>query len=215
MGIKYDLNYWSDFLLYADYALIPNKEKEAIKKVANRNIMQGKNKIEHTSHHYFPISVAISLQHQFNNSIGLESGLSYTLLASQFVSGTGQDGIVENQKIHYLGIPLKLSYNWLNIKNWDIYSSAGISFEIPINTSFSTDYQLRTISLLNESDSFNAPCQWSVSIGAGVQYNINSHWGIFIEPNAQYFIPNGSDIETYRTEHPFSISLPIGVRCRW
>ena len=215
INMKYNFNYWSDFILYADNALIPNNEKEAIKKVANRNIIQGKNKIVHSSHHHFPISATLSLQYRLNDRLGIESGLSYTLLASQFVSGTEQDGIVEKQKIHYLGIPLKFSFNWLNTKHWNIYSSAGIAFEIPVNTSFSTNYQLRTISLFNESQSLEAPLQWSTSISVGAQYNITPSIGFFVEPNATYFIPCNSEIETYRTQYPFSATIPIGLRIRW
>lgn len=213
--MKYNFTYWSDLLLYADNAQIPLKEKEAIKKVANRNILQGKNKIGHTSHHHLPFSISMALQHRLNDRWGIESGLSYTHLSSQFVAGESQAGYVENQKIHYLGIPLKISYNWLNTKHWNIYSSTGATFELPVRASISTDYQSRSISLFHNSKSFDAPIQWSTSISVGAQYNITPSLGIFAEPGATYFIPQGSEIETYRTQHPFSVTIPIGLRFRW
>ena len=183
--------------------------------MANRNILQGKNKIGHPSHHHLPFSISMALQHRLNDRWGIESGLSYTHLSSQFVAGESQAGYVENQKIHYLGIPLKISYNWLNTKHWNIYSSTGATFELPVRASISTDYQSRSISLFHNSKSFDAPIQWSTSISVGAQYNITPSLGIFAEPGATYFIPQGSEIETYRTQHPFSVTIPIGLRFRW
>ena len=211
---SYDLNLWSGISSYVDNANYPEKERAAIKEIAKYHIQRGKNVANRSDNHYLPFTISAAAQYRFNNHLGIESGLNYTLLSSQFITGESNAGIVENQKIHYLGIPLKVSYNWLSSKHWDIYSSTGLLFEFPVNATLSTDYRLKK-SLYFKTESFKAPCQWSMSIGAGVQYNIGSHFGIFAEPNVQYFIPNGSNIETYRTEHPFSITLPIGIRCRW
>ena len=211
---SYDLNLWSGISSYVDNANYPEKERAAIKEIAKYHIQRGKNVANRSDNHYLPFTISAAAQYRFNNHLGIESGLNYTLLSSQFITGESNAGIVENQKIHYLGIPLKVSYNWLSSKHWDIYSSTGLLFEFPVNATLSTDYRLKK-SLYFKTKSFKAPCQWSMSIGAGVQYNIGSHFGIFAEPNVQYFIPNGSNIETYRTEHPFSITLPIGIRCRW
>ena len=209
-----DSNRWTGILSYANNANLSDGERAAIKEIAKYHIQQGEKTANRYDSHYLPFTISVAAQHRFNNHLGIESGLNYTLLSSQFVLGEINAGIVDNQKIHYLGIPLKVSYNWLSSKHWDIYSSAGFTFEFPVNATLSTDYRLKK-SLYFKTESFKAPCQWSMSAGAGVQYNIGSHFGIFAEPNVQYFIPNGSDIKTYRTEHPFSITLPIGIRCRW
>lgn len=211
---SYNLNLWSGISSYVDNANYPEKERAAIKEIAKHYIQRGKNVVNRSDNHYLPFTISVAAQLRFNNHLGIESGLNYTLLSSQFITGESNAGIVENQKIHYLGIPLNFSYNWLNSKRWDIYSSAGFLFEFPVNATLSTDYRLQK-SQYFKTESFKAPCQWSMSVGAGVQYNIGSHFGIFVEPNASYFIPNGSEIETYRTEHPFAITLPIGVRYRW
>ena len=34
-------------------------------------------------------------------------------------------------------------------------------------------------------------------------------------PRLLYYIPTGSPVETYRTEHPFDLSLPFGIRFTW
>lgn len=52
-------------------------------------------------------------------------------------------------------------------------------------------------------------------LGLGAQYNVTPYLGIYLEPSIQYFFNNGSSIKTYRTEHPFEFTLPLGVRFHW
>jgi len=62
----------------------------------------------------------------------------------------------------------------------------------------------------------HAPVPTTTStFGLGLQYDFTPHLGIYLEPSLQYFVDDGSDIKTYRTEHPFSITLPLGIRFRW
>ena len=60
-----------------------------------------------------------------------------------------------------------------------------------------------------------APWQWSVNMSAGVQYQLLPHVNAYFEPHLQYYIPTGNPVETYRTEHPFDLSLPFGIRFTW
>ena len=91
-----------------------------------------------------------------------------------------------------------------------------IKFPVPlIRALLSTDiYVNGTIGLSNKS-TLHAPLQWSVSTGLDYQFNLTPSIGFFAEPSLQYYIPTGSDIETYRTEHPFTFSLPLGIRLTW
>jgi RNA polymerase sigma-70 factor (ECF subfamily) len=54
-----------------------------------------------------------------------------------------------------------------------------------------------------------------MSIGLGIQYDLTPHLGIYMEPSLQYFFNDGSNLNSYRTEHPLSITLPIGLRFHW
>ena len=68
---------------------------------------------------------------------------------------------------------------------------------------------------LEEKSILHAPLQWSIGAGLGLQYILMPNIGFFAEPSLQYYIPTDSNIETYRTEHPFTFSLPIGIRITW
>lgn len=129
----------------------------------------------------------------------------------------GADGntINEQQTIHYLGIPMKGICNIYNRKVWSLYGSLGVTTEIPVYSRLGTNYYLHGILKATDKATIHAPWQWSVGTGLGLQYKITPSIGLFAEPSLQYYIPTGSSVETYRTEHPFTFSLPLGIRFTW
>jgi len=175
----------------------------------------GTDKIVRKSHHYMPVNFSIALKYQLNNRFGLETGLSYSRLKSEFEMGSNGNTINEQQTIHYLGIPVKGIYNIYNRKAWSLYGSLGITTEIPLYSPLNTSYYLHGMLEATDKSTIHTPWQWSVGTGLGLQYNFTPNIGLFAEPSLQYYIPTGSDIETYRTEHPFTFSLPIGIRFTW
>ncbi len=175
----------------------------------------GTDNIVRKSHHYMPVNFSIALKYQLNNRFGLETGLSYSRLKSDFEMGSNGNTINEQQTIHYLGIPVKGIYNIYNRKAWSLYGSLGITTEIPLYSPFNTSYYLHGMLEATDKSTIHAPWQWSVGTGLGLQYNFTPNIGLFAEPSLQYYIPTGTQIETYRTEHPFTFSLPIGIRFTW
>lgn len=175
----------------------------------------GTDKIIRKSHHYMPINFSMALKYKLNHRFGLETGLSYSRLKSEFEMGANGNTINEQQTIHYLGIPVKGIYNIYNRKTWSFYGSLGLSIEIPVHTPLNTSYYLHGVLEATDKTTLRVPWQWSVGTGLGLQYNLTPSIGLFAEPSLQYYIPTGSDIETYRTEHPFTFSLPLGIRFTW
>ena len=53
------------------------------------------------------------------------------------------------------------------------------------------------------------------SIATGLQYKLNTNWGIYAEPTVNWYIPNRSSTHTIWTEHPFSVTVPFGIRYTW
>ena len=175
----------------------------------------GTDKIVRKSHHYIPVNFSLALKYQLNNRFGLETGLSYSRLKSEFEMGSNGNTINEQQTIHYLGIPLMGTYNIFSRQVWSLYGSLGVTTEIPLYSPLNTSYYLHGMLEATDKTIIHAPWQWSVGTGLGLQYNVTPSIGLFAEPSLQYYIPTKSDIETYRTEHPFNFSLPIGIRFTW
>ena len=209
---------WSDYAeaLQSGTLDVDYKTYQILLQIAQNNAAQpSTDMIERKTHHYMPISFSLALKYKLNNRFGLETGLSYSHLKSESEIGTGGNAIREQQTIHYLGIPLKGTYNIYNVRRWNLYGSLGAKLEIPVYAPFSTSYFVNGMKELEEKSTLHAPLQWSVGTGLGLQYNLTPNIGFFAEPSLQYYIPTGSDIETYRTEHPFMFSLPLGIRITW
>ena len=209
---------WSDYgealqsgILDGDY-----KMQQILMKIAQNNAAQpGTDMIVRKTHHYMPITYSLALKYKLTNRFGLETGLNYSRLKSDTEIGTDGNAIREQQTIHYLGIPLKGSYNIYHVGQWNLYGSLGAKMEIPVYAPLSTSYFVNGMNELEEKSTLHAPLQWSVGTGFGLQYNLTPNIGFFAEPSLQYYIPTSSDIETYRTEHPFMFSLPLGICITW
>ena len=209
---------WSDYAAF----LAENPDdgrshsRSIIMNIALNNANQpSTDKIVRKSHHYMPISFSMALKYKLNHRFALETGLSYSRLKSEFEMGSNGNTINEQQTIHYLGIPVKGIYNIYNRKTWSFYGSLGLSIEIPVHTPLNTSYYLHGVLEATEKTTIRAPWQWSVGTGLGLQYNFTPNIGLFAEPSLQYYIPAGTQIQTYRTEHPFNFSLPLGIRFTW
>lgn len=212
---------WSDYAAF----LADNPEdgtshnRSVIMNIALNNagdaLGTGTDKIIRKSHHYMPINFSMALKYKLSNRFSLETGLSYSRLKSEFEMGSNGNTIKEQQTIHYLGIPVKGICNMYTGKAWSLYGSLGVTMEIPIYSPFNTNYYLHGALEATDKTTLRVPWQWSVGTGLGLQYNLTPSIGLFAEPSLQYYIPTGSDIETYRTEHPFTFSLPLGIRFTW
>ena len=212
---------WSDYAAF--WAEMPDDgsshSRSVVMNIALNNAGDapgtGTDKIVRKSHHYMPVNISLALKYRLNNRFALETGLGYSRLKSEFEMGSNGNTINEQQTIHYLGIPVKGTYNIYNRKAWSLYGSLGVTTEIPLYSPLNTSYYLHGILEATDNTTIRAPWQWSVGTGFGVQYNFTPIIGLFAEPSLQYFIPMHSDVETYRTEHPFTFSLPIGIRFTW
>lgn len=145
--------------------------------------------------HAMPITFAASVTYPFSDRWSCTSGLQYTYLHSDIKEGSSK----ESQDIHYLGIPLKVSWTFWKSARLNAYASAGMTFEFPI---------------IGHScgKKIDVPCQWSGGLGVGLQYNITPRFGIYIEPEVNRYFYNESQLQTIRTERPLNITVPVGIR---
>ncbi len=209
---------WSDYaealqsgIFEGDY-----KTQQILMKIAQNNAnLPDNDQIVRRSHHYMPVTLSLAMKYQFSSHFGLETGLSYSRLKSDFEVGTNGNAIHDEQIIHYIGIPLKGSYLLYNGKLWSLYGSLGITVEIPVQAQLSTSYYVNGTIEASDVSTLHASQQWSVSTGFGLQIDLTSDIGFFAEPSLQYNIPTGGNIETYRTEHPFTFTVPMGIRITW
>lgn len=187
----------------------------AINNTNNINNIKNGGKIVEHEYHDKPITFGLSMTKTINRKWNVETGLQYSLLKSEFILGEDDYYVQKRQKIHYLGIPLRLSYKWFCANRWTAYTSAGIILNIPLSGKTDEQYVTGTVIPYSESWHFTPPFQWTVGTGVGLQYNFTNNWGVYLEPTFSWHIPNGSTTRTIWTEHPFTITVPFGIRFTW
>ena len=208
---------WSDYaaFLSEEPDVDGDRKRDVLMNIALSNAGAGTDEIVRRSHHYAPFSFTLALKYRLTGRFGLETGVSYSRLRSEFETGSGGNAIREEQTVHYIGIPVKGTYNIYKAQAWNLYGSLGVSAEIPVYAPLQTNYYLRGALQASDKSSVRAPWQWSVGAGLGVHYSITPRLGFFAEPSLRYYIPPAGSVETYRTAHPFSFSLPLGLRFTW
>jgi RNA polymerase sigma-70 factor (ECF subfamily) len=213
---------WGDYMDYvtANAPMMDSVSASNMSRVAIINSGHPSEPLAETKHHERPLSLQLSLSRQLNSRWSLSTGLSYTRMKSTFQGGNENTLIHRTQKIHYLGIPLRLNYRLMGGKHWSLYTSGGLQLDLPVSGTLSTQYiyggpyaNFNTSSAIETT--IHAPWQWSFGVGAGLQYEMVPHLKVYLEPSLNYYIPSSNAIETYRTEHPFNLSLPLGIRISW
>ena len=213
---------WGDYMDYVtvNAPMMDSVSASNMSRVAIINSGHPSEPLAETKHHERPLTLQLSLSRQLNSRWSLSTGLSYTRMKSTFQGGNENTLIHRTQKIHYLGIPLRLNYRLTGGKRWSLYTSGGLQLDLPVSSTLSTQYiyggpyaDIDTPSAVETT--INTPWQWSFGIGAGVQYEIVPHLKVYLEPSLNYYIPSSEAVETYRTEHPLDLSLPLGIRISW
>lgn len=154
------------------------------------------------THHDMPISIGLTASYSVTPRIALASGLVYTLATSSFQHGASMPK--ETQTLHYIGIPLNLSYTiWGN--SWlRTYIMAGAQADMNVKATLKADG--------HKSNIDNDRAQFSITGGAGVQLNVAQQLGVYVEPGVRYYFDNGSAVQTIFKEHPTNFSLQVGLR---
>lgn len=166
--------------------------------------------------HKMPVKIGASIRYDFNKFLGIESGLTYSFLSSDLK--TGEEGAVSSwskgvQSMHYLGIPLNLSFNIFSSRYFNAYVTAGGLMEKCVRGSLKTDEYLDGKYHGSSSTTLKQKgLQWSVNGAAGIQVNILPQLGLYMEPGVSHHFSNNSKVRTIYSDKPTDFSLSFGLR---
>ena len=206
---------WNDYSFYLNNEVPPmdmTEETRSLMEIAASNAQINGGRMEAHYEHQLPLSIQLTLSRQLGKQFSVETGLSYTLLQSTSTTGSSAAYIQEQQRLHYLGIPLRMGWQWYSKAPLSFYTSSGVMLEMPIHSTLNVNHVVNDMNTYSKRDKLSVPLQWSTSVGVGIQYDITPHIGFYLEPSLQYFFNDGSSIKSYRTEHRFNITLPLGIR---
>lgn len=158
---------------------------------------------EETKHHQ-PISVGMQVGFHFLPKMKLSTGLVYTKVSSDFISGVSDTRTVSTQDLHYIGIPLNLSYSVWEYKGLHTYVTAGGEGAVNIKNHTETDGEVK--------ESKRDKMQWSTNASVGIQYDFIPQLGVYVEPGMKYYFDNGSQIENIFKDKKLNFNIQFGLR---
>ncbi len=172
-----------------------------------------------------PISAGLLARKEITEKFSVESGIFFAKNSTSMI--LSDDGVVGENTIWSIGIPLKLHYTILENNNMSLYALAGGAVEKVVSSNYrgnklyfdnskitsqlwnNEEIKHRTTSDISP-DAYGV--QFSINIGAGVQYALMNFMSIFIEPNFSYYFNSESPIPTIRTERPLNLGFQAGLR---
>lgn len=196
-GLLYDANPASGkYLLSSD-----------VVKKTEMNLLQS----ESTNKEFLPpLSVGVTLMKALNNRFGVETGLTYTYLRTNYTSSVG-DNYRASLHLHYLGVPLSLRVKMWEHSNWNLYLSGGAMLEKGLQSVFTEQFDNNVMLREREVKRGIDGWQWSVSGALGVDYRFARNLRIFAEPKLIYYFDNNQP-ESARSEHPLNVGINGGLR---
>ena len=216
-GATAKLYTWADLEDYyaRNNALMDSVERARMSLILREHPTDDNGSLGEVAHHCRPRTFGLSINKQLSPKWTFGTGITYTRLKSEFESEYNKARLVKTQKIDYVGIPLRLTYQVWSKGRFNAYMTGGMAFEMPVHSSLEKKYIITADSSYTLKRDIKPRYQWSVNLGVGVQYKLFKPFSLYLEPNMFYYFRNSSNLETYRTEHPFIITVPFGLRLTW
>lgn len=163
--------------------------------------------------HHLPIRIGLSVAYALTDRLSISSGLTYTRLSSDIKDASRESKHIGEQRLHYVGIPVNVSYKVASFRWLGLYGTAGVLAEKCVSGTTDEGYvENNTMKYTNTQDISSKPLQMSVNAGVGIQFDFVDNVGIYAEPGLSYYFDDGSALQTIYKEKPLNFNLNVGVR---
>lgn len=154
--------------------------------------------------HHFPISVGVQVGWGVTECLRINTGVVYTNVSSDFINSSYNTTQVTTQTLHYVGVPVNISYDFWQTKRFKTYVTAGGEADFNVKNHTESDGEVMA--------SKHDRTQWSANASLGAQFDIIPQLGIYVEPGAKYYFDNGSQIENTFKDKKLNFNLQFGLR---
>ena len=167
-----------------------------------------------------PVSFGLGAKFHFTDRLALGLGVDWSLLTRTF------DGTYTNPEGHhvnlegishgvqYVGVPVNLYFDILSNDVVDLYTFVGGSVEKCVSNKYILPAFDNTLMAAPTGMTYKESVkglQYSAALGLGVQFNINDHFGIYVDPSMRYWMGQDQP-KSIRTQQPLMFSIEAGLR---
>lgn len=162
--------------------------------------------------HRMPVRVGVSVGYQITDRWSAESGITYTHLASDIRQGGNTGTLHGVQRLNYIGIPAAVRYSAYRNRLYDVYASAGLNLDLCVSGRSETAFMLNGHSSSKIERYDEHPLQASVSVSAGMAFQLTPSISLYAEPGVSCYFDDGSNIQTIYKSRPLNFSMNAGLR---
>ncbi len=145
--------------------------------------------------HHQPFSIGFRVQQPISERFSVVSGLNYTRLLSDISYGNDFN---EQQKIHLLGLPIRLYYNLLSTDNLRLYTGFGGAVEYCLGA--------KVGDVRADERAFHL----SANFVAGAEYRLNKWFGLYFEPEISHYLTT-TKLKSIINDSPINLTLQLGI----
>lgn len=209
LGASSTTTAYGDYLVLSCPGVMDAKDSPMLDmNTVNRDVEQ---KTEYD--HHLPIRIGLSVAYALTDRLSISSGLTYTRLSSDIKDASRESKYIGEQRLHYVGIPVNVSYKVASFRWISLYGTAGVLAEKCVSGTTDEGYvENNTMKYTNTQDISSKPLQMSVNAGVGIQFDFIDNVGIYAEPGLSYYFDDGSALQTIYKEKPLNFNLNVGVR---
>lgn len=158
-----------------------------------------------------PVNFGITVSYPLSSIFEIQSGLTYTYLSGVTSGKSGSTKFSLEQELHYIGLPLRLAVNFHKYQKLGLYASFGGAIEKGLSGRQHLDVDNNGVTKVWESRQEIHGIQPVIGCQLGASYEIAPSLLLYVEPGANYYIPNDQPISS-RTEERFNFNLGFGLR---
>lgn len=200
---------YGDYLVLSCPGVMDTKDSPMLDMSSVNRDVETKTEYEH----HLPIRIGLSVAYALTDRLSISSGLTYTRLASDIKDASRESKYIGEQRLHYVGIPVNVSYKVASFRWLGLYGTAGVLAEKCVSGTTDEGYvENNTMKYTNTQDISSKPLQMSVNAGVGIQFDFIDNVGIYAEPGLSYYFDDGSALQTIYKEKPLNFNLNVGVR---
>lgn len=200
---------YGDYLVLSCPGVMDTKDSPMLDMSSVNRDVETKTEYEH----HLPIRIGLSVAYALTDRLSIGTGLTYTRLSSDIKDASMESNYSGEQRLHYVGIPVNVSYKVASSRWISLYGTAGVLAEKCVSGTTDEGYvENNTMKYTNTQDISSKPLQMSVNAGVGIQFNVHDNVGIYAEPGLSYYFDDGSALQTIYKEKPLNFNLNVGVR---
>ena len=147
--------------------------------------------------HFQPISIGLSATFGIGHGLQIGTGINYTLLHSRAIAAMDNRNI--DQKLHMIGIPVSLTWSFINWGKFSSYVGVEAMGEKCVYAKFGDKK-------VDEKE-----LQFSMGAVVGAQYRILPNFAVYVEPKLTHYFTD-TELRTIRTDKNVIFNLQLGFR---